>query len=120
MPDIASDAIDAARIATVAAAIGQPRLNELMNILAARVRALAAASEMFPDGAEACLDALHQSRGSAASLGLVALAEALAHMEALGRQADAQGRDCAAIRQAGRALPELWKDAVRAKEALFR
>ncbi len=122
--DIASDAVDAARIEAVSAAVGPRRLNELMLILEGRVQNLSAAAEVFPEGAEDWLAALHQSRGSAASLGFLALAEGLARMEALGRQAllqaEAGGRDLAAareaVRQAGRGLPGLWKEAVRAKE----
>jgi hypothetical protein len=119
MPDIASDSIDAARIAAVAAAVGRQRLHELMLILAERVQSLAAAAETFPESAEACLAALHQSRGSAASLGFLALAEGFGRMEVLGRQAEAGECDFEAVRQAGRALPGLWKDAMRAKEVLL-
>jgi len=105
MADIASDAIDRARIAAVAAAVGPRRLQELLLVLGGRVESLAAAAREFPESAEAFLAALHQSRGSAASLGLVGLAEALARLEAHARQ----GEDVEAVRQAGRALPEIWR-----------
>jgi hypothetical protein len=114
--DIASDAINVARIAAVSAAVGPQRMAELMQILGARVEHLVAAADMFPECAEDCLFALHQSRGSAASLGFLALAEGLARMEALGRQVPC---DLAALRRAGRALPGLWAEAVQAKEALL-
>jgi HPt (histidine-containing phosphotransfer) domain-containing protein len=102
--------IDRARVAAVCAAVGPQRLRELMQILGARIETLAAAAEIFPEGAEDCLAALHQCRGSAASLGLVALAEGLARMEAHGKN----GKD---VREAGRALPKLWKKAKQ--ELLF-
>jgi hypothetical protein len=115
---MASDAIDPARIAAVAAAVGPRRLHELILVLGDRVESLAAAAEVFPEAAEDCLAALHQSRGSAASLGLVALAEGFARMEALGRHALRHTEAVAGVREAGRALRGLWRDAVRAKEGL--
>jgi hypothetical protein len=114
MPEPACEPIDAARIAAVSAALGPQRLHELMLLLGGRVHRLAAAAELFPENAESCLAALHQSRGSAASLGLVALATALDRMEA-----EAAIGDVAAVRQAGRALPQLWEDALRRKQALL-
>jgi hypothetical protein len=109
MFDIASDAIDAGRLAAVSAAVGRPRLRELFLILGERIEILAAAAEMFPEGGEDFIAALHQSRGSAASLGLVAVADCLARMEACARH----GGD---VRDAGRALPGLWE---KAKEGLL-
>ncbi len=106
---MASDAIDAARLAAVTAAVGSQRLHELVLLLGRRVETLAAAAEVFPEAAEDCLAALHQCRGSAGSLGLVALAEGIARMEAQARQ----GED---VRLAGRALLGLWREA--SKEAL--
>jgi hypothetical protein len=125
--DIASNAIDAARIKAVSAAVGPLRLGELILILAGRVESLAAAAEMFPEAAEDCLPALHQTRGSAASLGFGLLADGLARMEAQLRQtllrAQAGERDLAAawgeVLEASRALPRLWKDALRAKEDIL-
>jgi HPt (histidine-containing phosphotransfer) domain-containing protein len=112
MADIESGAIDTARLAAVAAAVGAQRLHELMLVLGQRVESLAASAEVFPEAAEDCLAALHQSRGSAASLGFMALAEGLARMEALARQ----GQDAAAVREAGRALHWLWRES---KEGLL-
>jgi hypothetical protein len=125
--DIASAALDVARIEAVSAAVGPRRLGELIVILAGRIETLVAAAEMFPAAAEECLHALHQSRGSAASLGFLGLADGLARMEAKLRQAllqaPAAGSDAAAdwdaVRQAARALPDLCRDAVRAREALL-
>jgi len=111
--NIALYAVDAARIEAVSAAIGTQRLQELIRVLAGRVQNLAAAAEVFPEAAEDFLAALHQSRGSASSLGFLTLAEALARMEELGRQATLQAK---AVRQAGRALPGVWKEAMEALE----
>jgi len=111
--DIVSDAVDAARIEAVSAAVGKQRLQELIEVLAGRMQKLAAAAEVFPEASEDFLAALHRSRGSAASLGFLALAEALASMEELGRQATLQAE---AVRQAGRALPGLWQEALQALE----
>jgi HPt (histidine-containing phosphotransfer) domain-containing protein len=112
MADIASESIDLARTAAVAAAVGPQRLRALLLILGARIENLAAAAELFPEAAEDCIAALHQSRGSASSLGLVALAEALARMEAHARH----GGDVVAVREAGRALRGVWE---RAREELL-
>jgi len=109
--------VDAARIEAVSAAVGEQRLQELISILGGRVRKLAAAAEAFPEGAEDWLAALHQSRGSAASLGFLALAEALARMEELGREAVLRAEE---VRLAGRALPGLWEEVLQAQTALFR
>jgi HPt (histidine-containing phosphotransfer) domain-containing protein len=123
MADIVSDTIDAARMAAVSAALGPQRLGELMLILGGRVQKLAEAAELLPESAEAWLAALHQSRGSAASLGLVALAAGLARVEALGRQANVAEHDreaaWEAVRQVGRALPDLWEEAQRVKKGLL-
>ncbi len=116
-----------ARIKAVSAAVGPLRLRELSLILAGRVETLVDAAERFPEGAEECLPALHQSRGSAASLGFVALADGCARMEAQLRQAllqaDTTERDLAAewgmVRQSARALTGLCKDAMHAKEAIL-
>jgi HPt (histidine-containing phosphotransfer) domain-containing protein len=124
--DIASAAIDAARIAAVSAAVGPLRLRELIVILVGRVETLVAAAEMFPEGAKESLPALHKSWGSAASLGFPALADGLARMETDLRRALVQAqtaeRDLASewdiVRQSARALPGLCKDAVQSKEAL--
>ncbi len=99
-------------MAAVAAAVGTRRLQELMLVLGDRVETLAASAEVFPEAAEDFLAALHQSRGSAASLGLVALAESLARLEGFARQ----GRDAVAVREAGRALLGLWR---QGKEGLL-
>jgi HPt (histidine-containing phosphotransfer) domain-containing protein len=112
MADIASESVDAARIAAVSAAVGPRRLRELLLILGARIENLATAAELFPEAAEDCIAALHQSRGSASSLGLVALAEALARMEAYARH----GGDVGAVKEAGRALRGVWREA---KEGLL-
>jgi hypothetical protein len=96
-------AIDPARVAAVAAAVGPPRLRELLLLLGDRVAMLAADADAYPEGAEDFMASLHQSRGSAASLGLVALAEGLGRMEADARR----GGD---LREAGRGLLGLWRE----------
>jgi len=83
--------------------VGPRRLRELVLLLGERVAKLAADAEAYPEGAEDFMAALHQSRGSAASLGLVALAEGLGRMEARAKQ----GGD---LREAGRGLLGLWKE----------
>jgi HPt (histidine-containing phosphotransfer) domain-containing protein len=125
--DIVLDAVDTTRIEAVSAAIGTQRLQELIRVLDGRVQNLARAAVVFPQSSEDFLAALHQSRGSAASLGFLALAEALARMEELGRQTTLQAESaepdfaaaCEAVRQAGRALPGLWKEAMEAQTALL-
>jgi hypothetical protein len=126
MADIGSAAVDAARLEEVSAALGRQRLHELILVLAGRVQTLAEGAELFPESAEEFLAGLHQSRGSAASLGFLAVAEGFSRVEVLGRQAlrlaEAGEHDLAAaweaVRQAGRVLPGLWEDAERAREEL--
>jgi len=103
----------------VLAAVGRQRLQELILVLAGRVQALAEAAERFPESAEECLAGLHQSRGSAASLGFVALAEGFARAEALGRQAADERAGWEAVRQAGRELPVLWNEVEEKKKELL-
>jgi hypothetical protein len=78
-------------------------MRELVLLLGARVEKLAADANAYPEGAEDFMAVLHQSRGSAASLGLVALAEGLGRMEADARR----GGD---LREAGRGLLWLWEE----------
>jgi hypothetical protein len=96
-------AIDSVRVAAVCAAVGPQRLRELVLLLGGRVAQLAAAAALYPDAAEDFMAALHQSRGSAASLGLVALAEGLACVEA-------RAKTSGDVAAAGRGLIALWED----------
>jgi HPt (histidine-containing phosphotransfer) domain-containing protein len=78
-------------------------MRELVLLLGDRVAKLAADAEAYPEDAEDFMAALHQSRGSAASLGLVALAAGLGRMEADARRGEDLG-------EAGRALQQHWRE----------
>jgi HPt (histidine-containing phosphotransfer) domain-containing protein len=75
--EIRADEIDAARIADVVAAIGPDRHAALVVTLIADIAAIDPAAPTT-----AIFDLLHRLRGSAATLGLAALAAALAAAEA--------------------------------------
>jgi hypothetical protein len=114
------EAIDAERIAAVSKALGPQRFVELLTLLSVRLQCVSAAIELLPANARALLSLLHQSRGSAASLGLVGLGVILSEMEAqiarvLGaceHAADPTAMAC--IKIAGRALQGYWSAASRA------
>jgi hypothetical protein len=74
--------VDIDRISAVAKALGARRCGELLNVLEVRLHGLSAAIEALPANAADIVAALHQSRGSAASLGLVGLSLALTDIEA--------------------------------------
>jgi HPt (histidine-containing phosphotransfer) domain-containing protein len=114
------EAVDAARIATLSNVLGNQRFGELLTILSVRLQRLSAAIEMLPGDASSLVSTLHQSRGSAASLGLVGLAQALTDIEAqiarmLGRAGPLPDpARLARIKIAGRALHGYWSAASRA------
>jgi hypothetical protein len=75
-------AVDAERILCVSRALGAQRFGELLAILSVRLQRLSGAVARLPDDAAGLVAALHQSRGSATSLGLVGLAVVLTDLEA--------------------------------------
>lgn len=75
------DNIDKQLFCSVAVALGAPRLAELLGVFGARTELLAAALVTLPGDRASVLAMLHQSRGSAASLGFTKLQEVLAAIE---------------------------------------
>ena len=114
------EAIDVERIAAVSEALGVQRFGELMAILGIRLQRLSAGIEKLPECAAELVSALHQSRGSAASLGLVGLTIALTDIEAqIARTISGNGpapeaSRMASVRIAGRALHGYWRAAAGA------
>jgi hypothetical protein len=115
-PHIDVESVDAERIAAVSKALGARRFGELLALLCMRLQRLAAAIEHLPADAAGLAAGLHQSRGSAASLGLVGLAEAMIHMEAQIARAlgGAEPSMMAEIKIAARALHDYGNAASRA------
>ncbi len=113
-------AVDVPRIICVSNALGAQRFGELLTILSVRLQRLSGAIETLPADAAGLLAALHQSRGSCASLGLVGLSVALTDIEA--QIARAMGGSdplpdpvtIAGVKIAGRALHGYWRTASRA------
>jgi hypothetical protein len=114
------EAVDVERIGSVSAALGAQRFGELLDMLSMRLLRLSAAIESLPGDAAGLVSALHQSRGSAASLGLVGLATALTDIEAQISRALSGGAPLpdpatmAGVKIAGRALHGYWQAASRA------
>ena len=113
-------AVDAHRISCVADALGAHRFGELLVIFSVRLQRLSGAIEMLPADAPRLVAALHQTRGSATSLGLVGMAIVLADLEAqMTRVLGGSGRmpdpsAMARIKIAGRALHGYGRTASRA------
>ena len=113
-------AVDVPRIICVSNALGAPRFAELLTILSVRLQRLSGAIEILPADAAGLIAALHQSRGSCASLGLVGLSVALTDIEAqIARALGGPGplpdpTAMACIKIAGRALHGYWRAAARA------
>ncbi len=114
------EAVDAERIAIVSNALGRQRFCELLTLLSVRLQCLSAAIDDMPADVAGLIATLHQSRGSAASLGLPGLAAALTDIEARithlqvcdGTLTDLAAIACVKI--AGRALPGYGRAASRA------
>jgi hypothetical protein len=115
-----ADLVDAERIAAVSASLGARRFEELLDILSARLQRVSTAIETLPADAAGLVFALHQSRGSAASLGLVGLAAALTDIEAQIARAPRgfapvpDAATLAALKSAGRTLQGAWQGALQA------
>jgi HPt (histidine-containing phosphotransfer) domain-containing protein len=75
------DNIDGQLFCSVAVALGAPRLAELLVVFGARIELFVAALVALPGDRASVLATLHQSRGSAASLGFTKLQEVLADIE---------------------------------------
>lgn len=73
--------VDAAILRSVTGLLGAPRLAELLGVFEARIAWLGEALAALPDGHAAILASLHQSRGSAVSLGFTGLDRALAEIQ---------------------------------------
>jgi hypothetical protein len=111
-PSIAVEALDIQRIVAVSTALGTRRFGELLTILSMRLQGLSACIERLPEGAADLVLALHQSRGSAASLGLAGLAITLTDIEAqMAHLPDPAAMAC--IKIAGRTLHRHGHTAVR-------
>jgi hypothetical protein len=112
-PDIDVQAVDVPRIVAVSRALGAPRFVELLAVLAVRLQGLSAAIDDLPEGAADLALSLHQSRGSAASLGLAGLAILLTDIEArIARPNDPA--EMAGVKIAGRTLQAHGRAAARA------
>jgi HPt (histidine-containing phosphotransfer) domain-containing protein len=75
------DTIDGQLLCSVAVTLGVSRLAELLVVFEARIGSLAAALVALPGDRASVLATLHQSRGSAASLGFTKLQRVLADIE---------------------------------------
>ncbi len=80
--------LDEARIARLETLLGAERLGGLLGVLAQRLEHLAARACDWPDAADDVRFLVHQSLGSARSLGLAGLAEGL---DALEQRLDGEG-----------------------------
>ncbi len=78
----ADGSIDEARVATLLAVLGGQRLRELVAVLNLRLAAMAAELASGPGRWPGLKAIAHQTRGSASSLGLIALAARLGDFEA--------------------------------------
>lgn len=102
------DGIDAEVLRSVAKALGAVRLAELLVIFEARIGWLSTAVAATPGDPSGLLATLHQSRGSAASLGFTRLDRALAGIEQWLKPAAAHdARFTARIDVPGRDVPRL-------------
>jgi hypothetical protein len=114
------DLVDAERIAAVSESLGARRFEELLDILAVRLQRVSTALETLPADAAGLAFSLHQSRGSAASLGLVGLAAALTDIEAQiagapsGSAPMSNPAALAGLKSAGHALQGAWQAALLA------
>lgn len=101
--------IDIGRVEALEVTLGAERLCELVLLLRVRLRDAAARASVLAPEAEAGLPGLlHQSRGSAGSLGLAAVSQALSDLEIMvegGALSDPMGRG--ALVAAMRALDPL-------------
>jgi HPt (histidine-containing phosphotransfer) domain-containing protein len=73
--------VDGPLICSASMTLGVSRLAELLVVFEARIERLAAALAALPDNLGDILATLHQSRGSAATLGLTELERVLADIE---------------------------------------
>lgn len=71
--------LNAARAVAVAHLVGREKLNEMLDLLSQRLASLAADHSVLPP--EAAIRLVHQSQGSASSLGLHGLHRALCDLE---------------------------------------
>lgn len=92
--------LDAARVAAVAHLVGRDKLNEMLELLSRRLASLVD-DDGVPLSPKAAVRLVHQSQGSAASLGFHGLHHALRELEQRFAAGDrlAIGREIGAIRQ---------------------
>lgn len=99
--------LDAARVATIAHLVGRDKLNEMLELLSQRLALLA--DDVPSLSPEAAIRLVHQSQGSAGSLGLHGLHDALRLLEERveGGDSDAIRREIGTIRHLFAAEREL-------------